>query len=70
MPDLHKWQVQREWVDEDGRLLRHRTCDGCSLEQQVRFVFSEIWTLFRQWDNQNQGPLFDRRRHYGERVIS
>ena len=47
------------------------TCKGCSLEQQVRFVFSEmIWTLFRQWDKQNQGPIFDRKRHYVERVIS
>ena len=53
----HQCRVPREWKDADGRLLRHRTCEGCSLEQQVRFVFSEmIWTLFRQWDPQNQGP--------------
>jgi hypothetical protein len=68
---VHQWQFRREWTDEDGRLLRHRTCEGCSLEQQVRFVSSEmIWTLFRQWDPQNSGLVFDRRRHYLERVIS
>jgi len=53
---VHQWQVRREWKDEDGRLLRHRTCEGCSLEQQVRYVIREmIWTLFRQWDPQNSG---------------
>ena len=73
MPEYHthEWRVRREWVDGEGRLLRHRTCKGCSLEQQVRFVFSEmIWTLFRQWDKQNQGPVFDRRRPEVVRVIS
>jgi hypothetical protein len=29
---VHQWQVRREWKDEDGRLLRHRTCKGCSLD--------------------------------------
>ena len=68
---IHQRQVRREWKDADGRLLRHRTCKGCSLEQQVRFVFSEmIWTLFRQWDKHNQGPVFGRKREYVERVIS
>jgi hypothetical protein len=68
---VHQWQVRREWWDEDGRRLRHRTCKGCSLEQQVRYVFREmIWTMFRQWDNQNSGPVFDRRGNYVERVIS
>jgi hypothetical protein len=68
---VHEWQVRREWTDEDGRLLRHRICDGCTLEQQVRYVVSEMtWTPFRQWDPQNQGPVFDRRRQYVERVIS
>jgi hypothetical protein len=43
----HQWRVRREWKDADGRLLRHRTCKGCSLEQQVRFVFVEmIWRHF------------------------
>ena len=73
MADLHfhKWQVRREWVDEDGRWLRHRSCNGCSLEQQFRYVISEMtWTLFRQWDPLNQGPIFDRRRHFVECVIS
>lgn len=55
----------------DRRWLRHRTCDGCSLEQQVRYVIKEmIWTLCRQWDKYIQGPIFDRKRHYVERVIS
>ena len=75
MPDYHahEWKVRREWKDADGRLLRHRTCKakGCALEQQVRYVIEEMtWTLFRQWDNENQGPVFDRRHHYVERVIS
>jgi len=50
---------------------RERTGKGCSLEQRLRYVIREMtWTLFRQWDPQNSGPLFDRRRHYVERVIS
>ena len=68
---VHKWQVRRAWKDADGRLLRHRTCNGCSLEQQARYVIAEMtWTLFRQWDPQNSGPVFNRRRHYTERIIS
>jgi hypothetical protein len=38
------------------------------LEQQVRCAFSDmIWTLFRQWDARNEGPVFNRRRHDVER---
>jgi hypothetical protein len=68
---VHQWQVRREWADEGGRLLRHRTCDGCTIEQQVRCVIAEmIWALFSAMGSLNQGPVFDRRRHYVERVIS
>ena len=45
---VHQWQIRREWRDADGRWLRHRTCEDCSLEQQVRYVIEETtWTLFR-----------------------
>jgi hypothetical protein len=53
---VHAWQVRREWKNADGRLLRHRTCEGCTLEQQVRVVFSDlIWAPFCQWDQQFAG---------------
>jgi hypothetical protein len=65
------WQVRREWVVEEGRRLRQRTCEGCDLEQQLRFVFKDMtWALFRQSDIK-RGPVFGRRRRVQEiRVIN
>jgi hypothetical protein len=72
MPDyhVHRWRVRREWWDEDGRLLRYRTCDGCTIEQHIRFIFAKMAsTLFRQWDPLKP-PMFDRRRPEVVRVTS
>jgi hypothetical protein len=36
----HRWRIRREWTDAEGQRLRHRTCEGCALEQQLRFIVS------------------------------
>lgn len=67
--------VRREWWDEEGRLLRHRRCRGCTLEQQIRFVITEMtWSLYQQWDcvwlaNQEKYEAEGKYRHIADQLF-